>query len=57
MLGATHSCANPLTRNFGAAHGEAIAVMLPHVVRWNGLVADHLYQELAGWNCGSRHPT
>lgn len=48
MLGATHSCANPLTRNFGAAHGEAIAVMLPHVVRWNGLVADHLYQELAG---------
>lgn len=48
MLGATHSCANPLTRWFGTVHGEAIAVMLPHVVRWNGVVAEQRYRELAG---------
>jgi alcohol dehydrogenase len=41
MLGATHACANPLTKNYGTAHGVAIAVMLPHVVRWNAInVAD-----------------
>jgi alcohol dehydrogenase len=36
MLGATHACANPLTARYGTAHADAIAVMLPHVVRWNG---------------------
>jgi alcohol dehydrogenase len=36
MLGATHACANPLTARYGTTHGIAIAVMLPHVVRWNG---------------------
>jgi alcohol dehydrogenase len=35
MLGATHACANPLTARHGTTHGIAIAVMLPHVVRWN----------------------
>ena len=35
MLGATHACANPLTAHYGTTHGVAIAVMLPHVVRWN----------------------
>ncbi len=35
MLGATHACANPLTAHYGIPHGVAIAVMLPHVVRWN----------------------
>jgi alcohol dehydrogenase len=41
MLGATHACANPLTKNYGTPHGAAIAVMLPHVVRWNAInVAD-----------------
>jgi alcohol dehydrogenase class IV len=35
MLGATHACANPLTARYGTTHGIAIAVMLPHVVRWN----------------------
>jgi alcohol dehydrogenase len=35
MLGATHACANPLTAKYGTTHGIAIAVMLPHVVRWN----------------------
>jgi alcohol dehydrogenase len=36
MLGAAHACANPLTARFGIAHGVAIALMLPHVVRYNG---------------------
>ena len=36
MLGATHALANPLTALYGIPHGQAIAVMLPHVVRWNG---------------------
>jgi alcohol dehydrogenase len=39
MLGAAHACANPLTARYGTAHGVAIRVMLPHVVRWN---ADHV---------------
>ena len=39
MLGATHACANPLTARYGTAHGVAIGVLLPHVVRWN---ADHV---------------
>ena len=47
MLGAAHSCANPLTKNFGTPHGEAIAVVLPHIVRWNGVVAASLYAELS----------
>ena len=35
MLGATHACANPVTARYGTTHGEAIAILLPHVVRWN----------------------
>jgi alcohol dehydrogenase len=46
MLGATHACANPLTAKYGTTHGIAIAVMLPHVVRWNGEVVGALYEEL-----------
>jgi alcohol dehydrogenase len=29
MLGAAHSCANPLTAKFHVVHGEAVGVMLP----------------------------
>jgi alcohol dehydrogenase len=47
MLGATHACANPLTKNYGVTHGVAIAVMLPHVVRWNANVVRDNYQKLA----------
>ncbi|MBO0862869.1 MAG: iron-containing alcohol dehydrogenase, partial [Chloracidobacterium sp.] len=47
MLGATHACANPLTKNFGVTHGLAIAVMLPRVVRWNSDVVRKSYEELA----------
>jgi alcohol dehydrogenase len=35
MLGAAHSAANPLTAHFGIAHGHAVGLMLPHVVRFN----------------------
>jgi alcohol dehydrogenase len=35
MLGAAHSCANPLTAYFNVVHGEAVGVMLPHVIRYN----------------------
>jgi alcohol dehydrogenase len=35
MLGAAHSAANPLTAHFGTVHGEAVGMMLPHVVRFN----------------------
>ena len=35
MLGAAHSAANPLTAHFGVVHGEAVGLMLPHVVRLN----------------------
>jgi len=48
MLGATHACANPLTAHLGLAHGVAIGLMLPHVVRFNGPVVEHAYAELIG---------
>lgn len=46
MLGATHACANPLTANYNTEHGVAIGLMLPHVVRWNGSVVGHRYDQL-----------
>lgn len=36
MLGAAHSAANPLTAHFNVIHGQAVGIMLPHVVRFNG---------------------
>ena len=49
MLGAAHSCANPLTARFNIVHGEAVGLMLPHVVRFNALdpAARRAYAELA----------
>lgn len=35
MLGAAHSCANPLTAQFDVVHGEAVGLMMPHVMRLN----------------------
>ena len=57
MLGATHACANPLTARYGTTHGIAIALMLPHVVRWNAEAAGDRYAALlrvAGREAGSR---
>lgn len=49
MLGAAHSAANPLTAHFGIVHGQAVGMMLPHVVRFNGEDPEALkaYAELA----------
>ena len=46
MLGVCHSCANPLTAHYGITHGVAIALMLPHVIRFNAPVAEPLYARL-----------
>ncbi|HEX6285311.1 MAG TPA: iron-containing alcohol dehydrogenase, partial [Pyrinomonadaceae bacterium] len=46
MLGATHACANPLTARYGTAHGAAIAMLLPTVVRWNERAAADRYAAL-----------
>lgn len=46
MLGATHACANPLTARYGTAHGAAIAMLLPTVVRWNERAAAERYATL-----------
>lgn len=49
MLGAAHSMANPLTAQFGVVHGEAVALALPHVVRFNARDEDcaRIYAETA----------
>jgi len=47
MLGAAHALANPLSAHFDVTHGMAIAVMLPHVIRYNGESAAKLYGDLA----------
>ena len=50
MLGAAHSCANPLTAHFNVVHGEAVGLMLPHVIRFNAAQDDATrlaYAELA----------
>ena len=46
MLGATHALANPLTADCQLAHGQAIATMLPHVLRFNGQQVAAWYEEL-----------
>lgn len=59
MLGATHACANPLSARYGTTHGDAIAVLLPHVVRWNAGTVGSQYGELlreAGRNNGDGNP-
>jgi alcohol dehydrogenase len=38
MLGAAHACSNPLTARYGLAHGLALSILLPVVVRWNAAV-------------------
>jgi alcohol dehydrogenase class IV len=48
MLGACHSCANPLTAHYGLTHGLAIGIMLPYVIRFNAPVAAESYAILLG---------
>ena len=46
MLGAAHACANPLTEQYQMTHGVALAILLPHVVRWNAGADSQLYRGL-----------
>lgn len=61
MLGATHALANPLTAFYGIAHGQAVGMMLPHVIRFNGAEVDGWYRELLEYvpstNGDGRHHT
>jgi alcohol dehydrogenase len=50
MLGAAHACANPLTARYGTAHGAAIAMLLPSVVRWNEKFAFNDYFRLLSYS-------
>jgi alcohol dehydrogenase len=46
MLGAAHACANPLTADHDVVHGQAVGLMLPHVVRFNATVCHAGFAEL-----------
>ena len=46
MLGAAHALANPLTARYGIVHGQAIGLMLPHVIRFNGAEFGAWYRDL-----------
>jgi alcohol dehydrogenase len=50
MLGIAHSCANPLTAHYGVVHGQAVGVMLPHVIEFNERdpAAAAIYAALSG---------
>lgn len=47
MLGAAHSCANPLTARFGVPHGLAVGVVLPAVIRFNTADGTNPYAALS----------
>ncbi|HTM53049.1 MAG TPA: iron-containing alcohol dehydrogenase [Pirellulales bacterium] len=46
MLGAAHALANPLTTHYQVVHGQAVSLMLPHVIRFNGAQFGHWYRDL-----------
>ena len=48
MLGAAHSCANPLTAHHDVTHGAAVGMMLPSVIRFNAHAVGGLYTQLDG---------
>jgi alcohol dehydrogenase len=59
MLGATHALANPLTAEYGIVHGQAIGLLLPHVIRFNGRDVGAWYHELLEYTAGENgapHP-
>ena len=53
MLGAAHALANPLTARYGVAHGQAVGMMLPHVIRFNGVEHNDWYHKLLELNAGA----
>jgi len=52
MLGAAHALANPLTSQFQVPHGQAVGMMLPHVIRFNGQECGDWYYELLECTAG-----
>ncbi|MBB3205992.1 alcohol dehydrogenase [Rhodopirellula rubra] len=46
MLGAAHATANPLTARHNIVHGQAVGLMLPAVIRFNGTQHATWYAEL-----------
>lgn len=46
MLGAAHATANPLTARHDIVHGQAVGLMLPAVIRFNGTEHADWYAEL-----------
>lgn len=54
MLGVAHALANPLTAEYGIAHGQAVALMLPHVIRFNGEEVAEMYQDLLDSTGGAK---
>ena len=46
MLGAAHALANPLTAVHHVVHGQAVGLMLPHVVRFNAAACPDLCADL-----------
>jgi alcohol dehydrogenase len=46
MLGAAHATANPLTSEFNITHGQAVGLMLPHVIRFNSNNGVNPYSDL-----------
>lgn len=56
MLGVCHALANPLTANFGIVHGQAVGLMMPHVIRWNGELFAKDYRDLWRDHVSSNQP-
>jgi alcohol dehydrogenase len=46
MLGAAHSCANALTADLETAHGMAVGLMLPYIIRFNAGINGNPYADL-----------
>ena len=46
MLGAAHALANPLTAEYDIVHGQAVGLMLPHVVKYNASKCEPDYKML-----------
>ena len=48
MLGAAHAAANPLTAHCGLVHGQAVGLMIPHVITYNKVEPEirEIYAEL-----------
>jgi alcohol dehydrogenase class IV len=55
-LGTAHSLAHPLSSEFGVQHGLANAIVLPHVIRFNGQEDSSLYDRVAA-ALGCTEPT